>query len=157
MMKIVFDNKKRIFCGVLILIWMILIFSFSNQNGDESQSTSDIITDRIVEIVIKINSNIEYENIKDGISFIIRKIAHFSIYFIGGILAFNFADTFSIKNKYKIVISIVFVCLYAISDELHQLFISERSAQVRDVLIDSAGAIIATFVTNKFKEEKWKN
>ena len=37
----------------------------------------------------------------------------------------------------------LFVCvLYAISDEVHQLFVSGRGAQVKDVLIDSAGAIV---------------
>jgi VanZ family protein len=36
--------------------------------------------------------------------------------------------------------------LYAATDELHQLFVSERSAQVMDVLIDSAGSLTGTFV-----------
>ena len=36
--------------------------------------------------------------------------------------------------------------LYAATDELHQLFVSERSAQVMDVLIDSAGSLIGTLV-----------
>lgn len=157
MMRTVFNNKKRIFYGILVIIWMILVFTFSNQNGKESQSTSDIITDKIIEVITKINSNIEYENVKDNISFIIRKIAHFSIYFIGGILIFNFINTFSIKTKYKILISILISILYATSDELHQLFISERSAQIRDVLIDSAGAIIAIFLISRIKGEKWKS
>lgn len=157
MMKTVFSNKKRIFYAILVIMWMILVFVFSNQNGDESQSTSDIITDRIVQVVTKINSNIEYENVKDTISFIIRKIAHFSIYFIGGILIFNFINTFSIKAKYAILTSIAISVLYAISDELHQLFISERSGQIRDVLIDSAGAIIAIILISRIKGEKWKN
>ena len=35
------------------------------------------------------------------------------------------------------------VCvLYAISDEVHQLFVPGRGAQVKDVFIDSAGAIV---------------
>lgn len=157
MTKKVIDNKKRIFWGVLVFVWMILIFTFSNQNGDDSQITSDIITDRIVEVVTKIDSNFEYEKIKDNTSFVIRKIAHFTIYFIGGILVFNFIDTFSLKNKYKILISVIFVFLYAVSDELHQFFISERSAQIRDVLIDLTGATIAIFIINKIKGEKWKS
>ena len=36
--------------------------------------------------------------------------------------------------------------LYAASDELHQLFISERSSQVLDVLIDTAGSLTGTLV-----------
>ena len=45
--------QKRIILGILILIWMITIFLFSSQDGMESESTSDIITNRIV------NENIE--------------------------------------------------------------------------------------------------
>jgi VanZ family protein len=36
--------------------------------------------------------------------------------------------------------------LYAATDELHQLFVSERSAQVLDVLIDGAGSLVGTLV-----------
>lgn len=157
MTKIAVSNRKRILYGIFVIIWMILVFSFSSQNGDESQSTSDIITDRVVEVITKINTNVEYESTRECISFIIRKLAHFSIYFIGGILIFNFINTFSIKPKYIILLSIVFGVLYAISDEFHQFFIAERSAQIKDVLIDSLGGIIAIFLRSKLEEEKWKN
>jgi VanZ family protein len=36
----------------------------------------------------------------------------------------------------------VFCILYAISDEVHQLFVLGRGAQVVDVLIDSLGAFV---------------
>ena len=39
-------------------------------------------------------------------------------------------------------LSLLVCVLYAISDELHQLFVSGRGAQVKDVLIDSAGATV---------------
>lgn len=32
------------------------------------------------------------------------------------------------------------LCSYAISDEVHQLFVPGRGRQVKDVIIDSAGA-----------------
>lgn len=38
--------------------------------------------------------------------------------------------------------SLVFCILYAISDEVHQVFVPGRGAQVTDVLIDSFGAFI---------------
>ena len=33
------------------------------------------------------------------------------------------------------------------SDEFHQLFVPGRGAQVKDVLIDTAGAIVGIFVS----------
>lgn len=132
--------------GILVVIWMILIFSFSNHTGTKSQNTSNIFTDRIVKVVMKITPNTDYTKVRKTISFIIRKLAHFSIYFIGGILIFGFINTFPIKKRNVVILTIIFGVLYAISDEIHQYFVEGRSAQVRDVLIDSAGIILATII-----------
>lgn len=156
-MKAIYDNKKRIIYGVLVIVWMILVFAFSSQNGEESQKTSGYVTERIIKIVTEVKPDVEPEKIEEDISFVVRKMAHFSIYFVGGILIFNFLGTFSMKLKKTILLTIIFGSLYAISDEMHQLFISDRAGQIRDILIDSAGVMIATFLIAKFEEEKWKN
>lgn len=147
-MKTVFEYKKRIFYAILVVIWMIVIFCFSSQNGEESQSTSDIITDKIVKVITQNSENYDSEKVKENVSFIVRKLAHFTVYFIGGILIFGFLSTFNIETKNIILLTIIFGALYAISDEVHQSFIAERSAQVRDVLIDSSGVITATIIRN---------
>jgi len=157
-MKIQF--KKRNIYGIFVIIWMIVIFMFSNQNGTESQGTSDVITNSIISISDDY-FGINISNLKDTISFCIRKLAHFSIYFLGGILIYNFINSFPIKKKYSIIFSIAFGIAYAFFDELHQLFIDGRSGQIRDVLIDSCGVIISIIARNKFideiEEEKWKS
>ena len=45
-----------------------------------------------------------------------------------------------------IVYSLLICILYATSDELHQVFIPGRGAQVKDVIIDSAGACVGILV-----------
>ena len=40
--------------------------------------------------------------------------------------------------------------LYAISDEIHQLFVPGRAGQVRDVLIDSSGSFLGIFLVMLF-------
>lgn len=127
-------NKRRIIYFILVVIWMISIFCFSHQNGIKSRHTSDIITNKIAQGVVEDKDTIE--EAKFNISFIIRKSAHFIAYFVGGILIFEFINTFSIKIKYTILLTIIFGLLYAISDEVHQLFIDGRAAQIRDVVID---------------------
>ena len=42
--------------------------------------------------------------------------------------------------KYPLAMSIFLSFLYAITDEIHQIFVPGRSAQFRDVLIDTLGA-----------------
>lgn len=72
-------------------------------------------------------------------------------------MIFNFVNTFPLKLRNVMLLAFVLGCVYSISDEIHQLFISERAGQIRDVLIDSTGVLIAILLMGKFKEEKWKN
>lgn len=58
--------------------------------------------------------------------------------------------------KYTLAMSIFLSFLYACTDELHQIFVPGRSAQFRDVLIDTLGAsfgIAITYLTIKFFEK----
>jgi len=135
-------NIKRIIYLILVIIWMIIVFSFSNQNGTKSQGSSDIITNKIVEISDDYFA-LDIKSSEDTISFVVRKLAHLSTYFLGGILIYNFINTFSINKKYIIIFSIVLGVVYACTDELHQLFIDGRSAQMMDVFIDSCGVVLA--------------
>src|SRR5699024_11980991 len=68
----------------------------------------------------------------------IRKCAHFFAYLMLGLLVANALKVGRIKH----VGLALFICvLYAISDEVHQLFIPGRSGEARDVFIDSLGSI----------------
>lgn len=60
------------------------------------------------------------------------------------------------RIKYTLAMSIFLSFLYACTDELHQIFVPGRSAQFRDVLIDTLGAsfgIAITYLTIKFFEK----
>ena len=133
-------NKKRILFAVLVIVWMITIFCFSNENGETSQGTSDIITNAII------NVNQGLEKNRETISFCVRKLAHFSIYFVGGILLFEFYSTFDVTKKRIFGMSALTGICYACFDEFHQLFISGRSGQFRDVCIDSTGILVALII-----------
>lgn len=125
--------KKRINI-LLVIIWMILIFIMSSFNSTESSNQSNFIVDIIANIFNTTNINI--------LSLIIRKLAHFTEYFILGILVYNLIHSY---DK-KIYIGIIICVLYAISDEIHQLFVPGRSCQLLDILIDSMGSIAGTYL-----------
>lgn len=136
-------TRKTIFL-ILIIINCITIFHFSNQVADTSSASSG----RVVSLVMKVLpqfKNIE-EHQKEHIANevlqpIVRKLAHFSIYTLLGFLTINFALTYK-QEKYKsILCSWIFGSVYAISDEIHQLFILGRSCEFRDVCIDSLGVL----------------
>ena len=124
---------------IFAVIWMIIVFKFSSQPADTSQNTSLNLTKRIVNVFFNNKSSTEKEQITDKLDPYIRKLAHFTLYAIGGILIANYINTYNIKDKNKIIYSICIGATYACTDEFHQLFVEGRSGQLTDVLIDSLG------------------
>ena len=50
------------------------------------------------------------------------------------------------KNKSLILTAITIAILYAISDEIHQLFVPGRHGSISDILIDTIGILTATII-----------
>lgn len=119
---------KRILFIVLLIMWMIIMFILSGQEAEQSNNTSGIVTNSIIKIIQSI-SNIQIEdmqNTKDLIIFIVRKLAHVISYFIGGILAYFTYNSFKKVNKKDLKYIILFMLVYAISDEFHQYFVPRK-------------------------------
>lgn len=139
-----------------LVLWMALIFSFSNQKDVESSNVSDSFIDRTVVKIYKIfNENItkEKENeIIEKYTYPIRKFAHYTLYFILGILSFLVVKDYSI-NKKLIIYSLLICFLYACSDEFHQLFIIGRSASIKDVIIDTFGSFCSISIFYIFNKK----
>lgn len=139
-----------------LVLWMALIFSFSNQKDVDSSKVSDGFIDRTVVKIYKIfNENItkEKENeIIEKYTYPIRKLAHYTLYFILGILSFLVVKDYSI-NKKLIIYSLLICFLYACSDEFHQLFIIGRSARVLDVMIDTFGSFCSISILYIFNKK----
>ena len=55
--------------------------------------------------------------------------------------------TLSGHIKHPLTMSILFSFLYACTDEIHQIFVPGRSAQFRDILIDTLGASFGATIT----------
>lgn len=136
---------------VFILIWMATVFWFSNQNGEKSSGTSRTITETVVQPILGEDESKNEQIIRDTEK-VIRKLAHYTIYTIGGILIINFANTTERTRKKQILYSIMFGILYAITDEIHQYFISNRSARVFDVCIDTLGIITGILIYSVIKK-----
>ena len=59
--------------------------------------------------------------------------------------------------KFALNLAILFVFLYACTDEFHQLFIEGRSGRFRDVLIDTAGGFLCYIIILIKNKRKKKN
>ena len=136
-------NKKRtakiIIYLCLTLLVMSLIFYFSSQSGDRSQSQSDGFLGSIKELM-KLLPPLTGE----GPEHDVRKYAHMFEYFALGVSCFGLLAELFLHSTQRYaaaaLAAYVFCLLYACSDEFHQYFIPGRSAQFSDVLVDSVGA-----------------
>lgn len=142
--------KKTIF-AVLLVIWMGFIFSMSCENAEESSNTSGQTIKVVLSAVPEFEKQPEEvkKNIIEELQFITRKSAHFIGYMILGILASGLILQYENINK-KYPLAFLICVIYAISDEIHQLFVPGRSGQVRDVLIDSAGSLLGIILVMAF-------
>ena len=73
------------------------------------------------------------------------KIIHAIVYFILAVLLY-FSFFKSGLRKYLLLITVIFTVIYGISDELHQYFVPGRIASIGDVIADSFGAILGSFL-----------
>ncbi|MCI8459831.1 MAG: VanZ family protein [Bacilli bacterium] len=127
---------------ILIVLCMLLIFSFSTDNSEESSSKSDGLIVKISEIFTgrKLKEN-ERNKYIDKYVVLVRKSAHFTIYLILGLLILSFIREFRVVDYRAVLLSVFLTFLYACSDEVHQLFVPGRSGEFLDVLLDSVGAL----------------
>lgn len=119
---------KKVISIILVILWMISIFGFSNQQGESSSSTSKKVSKIIINI-IDIKNEYKEEQKQQIISNIepyIRKLAHFSLYAVGGILLMNAIRLFLVRENIQILTGSIIGILYAIIDEIHQLIIPRK-------------------------------
>ena len=142
-----FDKKEqiKIIKGILIVIWMIVIFDFSNQGGNESSGTSSKVTKIVLGIVTKDKEEPNKQTMEQ-IEKVVRKGAHYTIYTIGGFLIMNYTYSMEKTKKQKILESLLFGAFYAGTDELHQYFVPGRSARLFDVGIDTLGVLTGILI-----------
>lgn len=129
---------------------MTTIFILSNDDSNASTKKSDRFIVHTTEFIMKRKlTNKERKKYINNYVVIARKTAHFTLYFLLGLTFISFLKEFNIDDQKKIIYSIIFVFLYACSDEIHQLFINGRSAEILDVLIDTIGGTISTLISMK--------
>lgn len=149
---------KKIILVILIIIWMTTIFIFSGEGGKESKKTSGGIVGFIVDKIYD-TSNMSPKERADKIEDLqrpIRKLAHVTIYTLGGAITLIFVDKFNTTNKKKVIYSLVFCIIYAVFDEIHQYYVPGRSSEIRDVLIDTIGASLGIFIAQVIINRKRK-
>jgi VanZ family protein len=125
------------------VLWVALLFLMST-GAYSMQSTSSIIEPVLRFIVPSISARTI-----DFVHSVIRKLAHLTEYFIFGLLLFRAFRSGSDQSQVRrwVFSSLVVLVLFAATDEVHQSLVPDRTGSVVDVVIDTAGGILALCVS----------
>ena len=132
-------GRSRAWRGLYILapvFWMAVIFTLSHQPAAVSSGQSGAIVGHLQQAMPGVSTAI--------LTFLVRKSAHIIAYFVLGILMYRALRITIRRWRTRTVASFAFLScsLYAVTDEIHQLFVPGRSGELRDVMIDSIAALV---------------
>ena len=154
------NKTKKILLLILVLIGCITIFCFSEFSAGESTKQSKGLTYNVIKFLNgdKLNEK-ELTKLTKKVNPLVRKIAHFSIYMILAIFTYMFIEELNIKSKSEkerlrknIIYTCIFCIIYAVFDEIHQIYVPGRTGKAIDVIIDTLGSCmgIAILLLNNF-------
>ncbi len=125
-----------------MLGWMGLIYFLSAQTAPQSSQLSGGMIEAVVKAIFPNADASTVESTVAELQFIVRKGAHFIAYTVLGLLSCMAFITYKIPLPVKGAIGFTVAVLYSVADEYHQTFIPGRSGELRDILIDSCGALL---------------
>jgi VanZ family protein len=129
---------------IIVVLWMFLIFNFSAQPVQQSDKLSIGVAEKVIAVIDRITPGSNMNLLE--LDHLVRKTAHFIIYLTLAIMV-RIALRKNRISGMKRILFVIGICLcFAISDEIHQIFVSGRGPQVKDVFIDSSGAIVGLVI-----------
>ena len=124
---------------VAAVLWVGVLFFLSTQTAVQSDELSGWFTS----LVLRVFRFLKYD--PSDLEGVLRKVAHFCIFAFEGFLL-GLAMQRTIKKRTKALILTEAICMVmAAANEASQLFAAGRSCEVRDMLIDSGGALLGVF------------
>ena len=116
------------FSLTIVLALFVLIFCLSHQSGEDSTETSGWFT-ALLNFVFPFELTESF----------VRTMAHFSEF---ACLSFFMNNLFvAYREKLMPVFAIALSFFYAITDEIHQIFIPGRACQFLDMMVDLGGIV----------------
>lgn len=133
--------KSKLFWWALIILWCGLIFYMSSRNADESSNQSMFLANLLNKWLRQLFGPHAFALSEDAV----RKCAHFFEFCVLGCLLFmGFLDRARPGQTILLVFSAGL--LFAVSDEIHQLFVPGRTMRPFDVLVDMTGITAAVLM-----------
>lgn len=147
--------RGRIVYIALVVLWLIVIFTFSSQQGYVSKDTSTKVAKFIQ---TSVTEKVEIDD-KTDIHYIVRKTGHILVYFVLTLIFMGLFKSFGFQDVSIFFLSWVLSTFIALADEYNQSLIPGRDGRLNDVVIDTIGIVLGFLsiilirkIINKFKE-----
>ena len=136
------------------ILMMYVIYSFSAQTGEVSGQLSYKISYKIVEtknqLLNENKSSAELAVSADTIHFYVRKAGHMTEYFLLAVAISFPLYVYGVRGIWLVILAGIICVGFAGLDEYHQSFVADRGPSLRDVGIDSIGALIRILMVQAF-------
>ena len=144
------QKGKRILSLSAVVLWMGIIFLFSNQNSEKSGKLSSPIQNTLFDSTL---GKKEYNTVKERnmahlkLGKAVRSTAHFLLFTVLGVLSLVACMTFKMKLWQSVLLASVWGWLYGVLDEVHQIFVPGRTFELIDVGADALGVALGVVLT----------
>ena len=152
MKKSKLDLFLMIIFTVLALAINAYIIYHSCLNGAQSSQASQGVVEVSEEVVNTVRpGTVTPENYNAFATFIRKSLGHFGLFVVSGILSslsiyYTFKDFKWIKHFLNTIFALSFGLIIAMTTEIIQLNVPERSGEFTDVLIDYGGYLLGAFL-----------
>ena len=130
--------------ALLIALELAMIFGFSAEDAGTSSGLSLEVTRAVGRLIVpgfgRWSASEQAQWVRTAHP-IVRKCAHFCEYALLGVLSAGACALIFPTGARRAWLPLAFCATCAALDEWHQTFVSGRSGELRDVLIDSGGAV----------------
>lgn len=140
-------KKANAFSWLAAILWMFFIFYLSSQPAQVSNALSKKITISLVNITNRVQEiNFISQKHVSEINNIIRQYAHALVYIVLAVLVINSLRDSGMKVTMRCLVTFLISVVFACSDEIHQMFVVGRGAQLQDLLMDCTGVLLVVLI-----------
>jgi len=136
---------KYLIVWILVLVWLLTIFSFSARTGEESEAASKSISTRIAEMLHEEPTKEQY---KSALRFV-RRAAYITEYALLAMLVSS--GLFARRTRRTVLLTLFVVMAAAGANELLQTTIPGRSGRLSDLRYDLFGCLIGIAIVFPFR------
>lgn len=148
-------TSTKITAWIPVVLWMLLIYFLSAQSAVESAGLSSKVTEMMLGLINQVvpafgTGAVDYSYLNH----VVRKLAHFFLYLVLGVLSARALRKNGITGWKPLALAVILCALYAVTDELHQVFVPGRSGQISDVILDTMGGLVGILLYYSRQGEK---